>query len=128
MYAVVRVQGQQLRVEPDEVIQVPRLQAEVGERLQIREVLAVGDGADIQIGRPLVDGAEVEAEVVSHGRGPKVRVFKFKRRKDYRRAQGHRTDFTELKIHGVQVVSGASAGAPAAAQESAQEETDEASE
>ena len=128
MYAVVRVQGQQLRVEPDEVVQVPRLQAEVGERLQIREVLAVGDGTEFQIGQPLVDGAEVEAEVMGHGRGPKVRVFKYKRRKDYRRTQGHRTDFTELKIHGVQVGTGSSAGAPAASQETVQKETDEASE
>lgn len=124
MYAVVRVKGQQLRVEPDEVVQVPRLQAEVGEHLQIREVLAVGDGADLKIGRPLVDGAEVDAEVVSHGRGPKVRVFKFKRRKDYRRTKGHRTDFTELKIHGVQM----GAGASAAATETVQAETDKAGE
>jgi large subunit ribosomal protein L21 len=111
-------------VEPDEDVQVPRLQAEVGEHLQIREVLAVGDGADLEIGRPLVDGAEVDAEVVSHGRGPKVRVFKFKRRKDYRRTRGHRTDFTELKIHGVQM----GAGASTAATKTVQDETDEAGE
>lgn len=101
MYAVVRIQGQQLRVEPDQTVQVPRLAAEVGARLQLGEVLAVGDDGSLEIGHPLVDGAEVEAEVVGHGRGPKIRVFKFKKRKDYRRTRGHRTNYTELRIHGI---------------------------
>ncbi len=121
MYAVVRIQGQQLRVEPDQTIEVPRMAAEVGTRLQLDEVLAVGDAGDFRVGCPLVDGAQVDAEVVGHHRGPKVRVFKYKRRKDYRRARGHRTDFTALKIHGVQ----AGAKAPASADDQAAGETTE---
>ncbi|MGD8396794.1 MAG: 50S ribosomal protein L21 [Candidatus Eiseniibacteriota bacterium] len=117
MYAVVRIQGQQLRVEPEQTVRVPRLAAEVGERLALREVLAVHDGDSLRIGQPLLDGAEVDAEVVAHPRGPKLRVFKFKRRKDYRRVKGHRSDLTELRIHGVKV--GRAGGTTTASEEPA---------
>jgi large subunit ribosomal protein L21 len=101
MYAVVRVQGQQVRVEADQTVRVPRLNAEVGTRLELGEVLAVADDDAFHVGQPLVEGARVDAEVVAHGRGPKIRIVKFKRRKDYRRRAGQRPAFTELKILGV---------------------------
>ncbi len=98
MYAVVRVGGQQLRVEPNETVLVPRLNAEVGDTLTLGEVLAVSDGNALTVGTPVVEGAKVEAEVLGHPRGAKIKVFKFKRRKDYRRHQGHRQALTQVKI------------------------------
>jgi large subunit ribosomal protein L21 len=129
MYAVVRIQGVQHRVEPDVTVRVPRLEAAVGDRLQLDEVLAVGDEGKLRVGRPLVEGARVEAEVLGHVRGPKVRGFKYKRRKDYRRTFGHRTDYTELRIHGVEAGSGSAgdthstAAAETAENESGSEES-----
>ncbi len=103
MFAVVKVRGVQLRVEPDAVVQVPKLAASVGEEVPIDEVMLVGSDDSVTVGTPLVDGATVLAEVVRHGRGPKINALKYKRRKDYRRHWGIRKDFTELKIRSIRM-------------------------
>jgi large subunit ribosomal protein L21 len=102
MFAVVRVKGMQLRVEPDALVQVPRLAAVVGDEIPLDEVLLVGGAEAVTVGAPLVPGAKVVAEVVRHLRGPKVIGLKYKKRKDYRRHWGARRDFTELKIRSIQ--------------------------
>ena len=102
MYAVVRVKGRQFRVEPEELVRVPRLQAEAGAQFPIEDVLLIGEGENSKVGTPRVAGALVMAEVVRHGRGPKINAMKFKRRKDYRRRWGAREDFTELRIRAIE--------------------------
>jgi large subunit ribosomal protein L21 len=102
MFAVVRVKGMQFRVEPDALVQVPKLTAEVGAEVPIDEVMLVGGEDAVAVGAPLVPGAKVLAEVVRHGRGPKITGIKYKRRKDYRRRWGARADFTELRIRSIQ--------------------------
>jgi len=116
MYAVVAFQGFQYRVSPEDRIQVPNYKAEVGESVTLSDVLLVGGGDDVLIGRPTVDGASVEAEVVSHLRGPKIIVAKYKRRKAYRRRNGYRSDLTELRIRDIHV--GSRTAAQPAAEES----------
>lgn len=103
MFAVVRVKGMQFRVEPDGLVQVPRLAAQVGDEIPLEEVMLVGEAEAVSVGAPLVPGAKVMAEVVRHLRGPKIVGIKFKKRKDYRRRWGARRDFTELKIRSIQV-------------------------
>lgn len=98
MYAVFRTGGKQFRAEPGGRIRVPSLQVEAGESVTFDEVLLTSDGDQVSIGEPLVDGASVEAEVVRHGKTDKIIVFKRKRRKNYRRKQGHRQKFTEIRI------------------------------
>lgn len=98
MYAVIKTGGKQYRVASGEKIKVEQIAADVGQEIVIDQVLAIGSGADIQIGTPLVSGASVKATVVSHGRGDKVRIFKMRRRKHYQKHQGHRQNFTELQI------------------------------
>ena len=104
MYAIVRTGGKQYRVKPGETLQVEKLNAQVGSEVVLDQVLLVSDGERVQVGRPLVEGVQVKAEVLRHGRGPKLIVFKKKRRKNYRRKAGHRQWFTELKIQ--DIVSG----------------------
>ncbi|MFB6349046.1 50S ribosomal protein L21 [Moraxella marmotae] len=101
MYAVIKSGGKQHRVSVGETLKVELLKAEKGETLKIEEVLMVVNGTDIKIGEPLVAGASVEAEVVEHGRGKKVRIVKHRRRKHYHKEQGHRQWFTELKIKAI---------------------------
>jgi large subunit ribosomal protein L21 len=100
-YAVVRTGGYQYRVSEGDRIKVPRLETEPGDTVQLDEVLVVSRDGDVTVGTPLVEGAAVEAEVVSHGRRPKIIVYKKKRRKGYQKTQGHRQDFTELRIKGI---------------------------
>jgi large subunit ribosomal protein L21 len=102
MYAIVNINGVQTRVEPDTVIQVPRLAGEPGAQLTFEQVLLVADGDSLAIGQPYVEGASLTAEVVDHFRGPKVRIFKYKRRQDYRRRRGHRDELTRLRVTGIQ--------------------------
>jgi len=102
MYAVVKVAGFQYRVEPDQVVRVPHLEASEGETVTLGEVLLVADGDDTTVGRPTVEGARVEAEVVTQGRTPKLVAGKFKRRRKYRRRWGHRQDYTDLRISRIQ--------------------------
>ncbi len=102
MYAVVETGGRQYRVEAGDTIDVERLPGEVGETVALSPVLMAGDGADVTIGAPSLPEARVEAQIVAHKRGKKIIVFKFKRRKNYRRKQGHRQSLTSLKIMDIQ--------------------------
>ncbi len=97
MYAIVDFKGFQFKVAEDEVVRVPTLDHEVGAKLVLDRVLLVG-GPDAKIGTPTVDGAQVDAEVVAHGRGKKILVGKFKRRRDYKRKKGHRQGYTDIRI------------------------------
>jgi len=101
MYAVVKIKGQQFRVEPGNKLQVPLMDAEAGSSVTFDEVLMLSDGEDIKIGSPNLEGATVTAEVLGHGRSRKIVVFKKKRRKNYRRKKGHRQPFTEVTIQGI---------------------------
>jgi large subunit ribosomal protein L21 len=101
MYAVIRAGGKQYRVAAGEKIRVELIAAQVGEEIVIDEVLAVGDGADLKVGTPLVSGASVKATVLMQGRHDKVRIFKMRRRKHYKKSQGHRQAYTELQISAV---------------------------
>ena len=98
MYAVFQVSGFQYRGEEGTVLRIPRQQAAEGEKIDIAEVLLVKSNDSSLVGTPFVDGAKVEADVLRHGRADKVLVYKYKRRKKYRRRQGHRQSFTEIKI------------------------------
>ena len=98
MYAVIKSGGKQHRVSVGETLKVELLKAEVGQTLKLEEVLMIADGSNITIGQPMVAGASVSADVISHGRGKKVRIVKHRRRKHYHKEQGHRQWFTELKI------------------------------
>jgi len=101
MYAVVRTGGKQLRVEPGDRVRVERLSGDVGATVSMDDVLLVGDGENVKIGRPQVEGASVTGTITAQGRHPKIRVFKMKRRKGYRRLQGHRQDYTEVEINSI---------------------------
>ena len=106
MYAVIRTGGKQYRVASGQVVKVERLEGAVGETIAFDQVLMVGDeqdGGEPQIGSPLVDGAQVTAEVLEQGKGPKVIVFKKKRRKNYQRKRGHRQFQTVLRIRDIAV-------------------------
>ena len=101
MYAVVKIKGHQYRVQPDGLLQVELIDSEVGQTVTFDEVLMVSDGDDVKVGAPHVDGATVDAEIIEHGRSRKIVVFKKKRRKNYRRKNGHRQGYTQLKITGI---------------------------
>lgn len=98
MYAVIKTGGKQYRVAEGDQLRVEKLAAEVGAEVSFDEVLLVGEGESIKIGSPLVEGGAVKAEVVAQGRGEKIRIIKFRRRKHYKKEQGHRQYFTEVKI------------------------------
>ena len=98
MYAVVRTGGKQYRLGIGDSIKVEKLPSEVGNIVELSQILMVSDGGEVKVGTPLVTGASVKAEIVGHGRNKKIRVFKMKRRKKYRRTQGHRQAFTQLKV------------------------------
>ena len=98
MYAIVHISGVQTKVTPDEVLDVPRLAGEPGASLKFESVLLVGDGDKISVGQPTVKGASVSAEIVEHRRGVKLRIFKFKRRREYRRRRGHRDELTRIRV------------------------------
>ncbi len=95
--AIIRTGGKQYRVSPGSVLKVEKLPAEKGASLDF-DVLLVGQGDTVQIGTPLVTGAKVTGEIVSHGRGTKIVVYKFRKRTNYRKKQGHRQAYTEIKI------------------------------
>lgn len=98
MYAVIKTGGKQYRVSSGEKVKVEQLAAEVGSQITIDTVLMVADGDKVSIGKPLVKGAKVNATVVNHGRGDKVRIFKMRRRKQSKKEQGHRQNFTEIQV------------------------------
>ena len=98
MYAIFRSGDKQFRAEPGTTIKVPSLDAEVGSTVTFDEVLLASTDDGVQVGAPTVAKAKVTAEVLEHGKGPKITIFKWKRRKNYRRKQGHRQKFTEVRI------------------------------
>ena len=98
MYAVIDLGGRQVRVSPDEEVRVPALDAEVGASVTFDRVYAVRKDGDFEVGTPTVRGARVIGEVVAHGKARKVTVYKYKRRKFYRRKRGHRQPFTQVRI------------------------------
>ncbi|MES2683505.1 MAG: 50S ribosomal protein L21 [Pseudomonadota bacterium] len=98
MYAVIKTGGKQYRVASGAQLKVESLVGEVGTTISFDEVLMVGEGEAIKIGAPFVVGASVKAEVVQHGRGDKIRIIKHRRRKHYHKEQGHRQNFTAVKI------------------------------
>jgi large subunit ribosomal protein L21 len=101
MYAVIRSGGKQYRVSPGGSLRVEKLPGEVGSSVTLDDVLMIGGEGDIKIGTPKVDGAEITGTIVAQGRGAKIRVFKMKRRKGYRRTQGHRQDYTEIRVDAI---------------------------
>lgn len=103
MYAIVRSGGKQYRAEVGETIDVDRLPQDVGESLELGDVLLIVDEADTKIGQPLVEGARVSATVVEQFRGKKVIVYKYRQRTNYRRKQGHRQYYTRLRIDDILV-------------------------
>ncbi len=104
MYAVVRTGGKQLRVEPGDVVDVERLDGGAGDSIELGEVLMVGDDAGSRrIGQPLVEGARVIATVEGDSAGPKIKIFKYRRRKRYRLRQGHRQHYTRVRIDSIEV-------------------------
>ena len=98
MYAVIKTGGKQYRVAPGESLQVESLTADVGSAFTFDEVLLVADGDSVKVGAPLLAGATVKAQVTAHGRGDKIRIIKHRRRKHYHKEQGHRQNFTAVKI------------------------------
>jgi len=98
MYAIIKTGGKQYRVSSGEQVRVEALPADVGAAISFDQVLMVGAGDGVRVGAPLVSGAQVKATVLGHGRGDKVKIFKLRRRKHYQKHQGHRQNFTEIRI------------------------------
>ncbi|HBO94040.1 MAG: 50S ribosomal protein L21 [Pseudomonadales bacterium] len=101
MYAVFVSGGKQHRVAEGDVVKLELLEADPGSAIEFDQVLLVANGDDVKIGAPVVEGGKVTAEVVTHGRGDKVKIIKFRRRKHHRKQMGHRQYFTEVKITGI---------------------------
>jgi large subunit ribosomal protein L21 len=101
MYAVIETGGKQYRVAPGDVIEIEKLDASEGAEVALERVLMVADGEQVKIGTPMLTGAKVTAKVKSQGRAEKVRIFKLRRRKNYRRTQGHRQYYTQIEIIGI---------------------------
>lgn len=101
MYAVFQSGGKQHRVTEGQTVRLEKLEAATGDTVEFEQVLMLSDGENVTIGAPFVEGDKVKAEVVTHGRGDKVTIVKFRRRKHHRKQQGHRQWFTEVKITGI---------------------------
>jgi len=101
MYAVIKTGGKQYRVTPGEKLKIEQIPADIGSEIVLDQILMVSDGEAVTVGTPLVSGATVKATVVSHGRGDKVQIFKMRRRKHYQKHQGHRQNYTEIRIDGI---------------------------
>jgi|TARA_R110002073_G_scaffold336542_1_gene534921 large subunit ribosomal protein L21 len=101
MYAVIKTGGKQYRVEEGDVLKIEKLETATGESVSFDEVLMIADGENITVGQPRVSGATVTAEVLEQGRHDKIRIIKFRRRKHYRKQQGHRQWFTAVRITGI---------------------------
>ena len=101
MYAVIKSGGKQYRVQEGQTLKLEKIEVPTGESVDFDEVLLVADGDDVKVGAPMLEGAKVSAEIVSHGRGDKVTIIKFRRRKHHMKRQGHRQWFTEVKITGI---------------------------
>ncbi len=101
MYAVIKTGGKQYRVSQGDTLKVERLDAGEGDAVEFEQVLMVGEGEDVEIGTPYIEGSRVSARVMAQGRGPKVEIIKFKRRKYHMKRMGHRQDYTEVEITGI---------------------------
>ncbi|HYA20312.1 MAG TPA: 50S ribosomal protein L21 [Burkholderiales bacterium] len=101
MYAVIKTGGKQYRVASGEKLKIEQIPQAVGSEILLNQVMLVVDGDKIATGAPWVRDAKVKATVISHGRGEKVRIFKMRRRKNYRRTQGHRQNYTEIRIDSI---------------------------
>ncbi len=101
MYAIIETGGFQFRVEPGMKLNVPSIDSGEGDSIKLERVLLIGDGDDVEVGAPLLASASVDAEVLQHGRGKKIVVYKRKRRKGYERTQGHRQDYTRIEIKSI---------------------------
>jgi len=101
MYAVIKTGGKQYRVVAGEKLKIEQIPAEVGAEITIDQILMVGEGESVQIGAPILTGASVKATVLSQGRHDKVTIFKMRRRKHYQKHQGHRQNYTEIRIDGI---------------------------
>ena len=101
MYAVIKTGGKQYRVAQGDKLRVEKLAGNVGDAITLGEVLLVGSGDSIKIGKPILGGAKVEANIIAQDRGEKIIIFKFRRRKNYRRKTGHRQPFTALELTGI---------------------------
>lgn len=101
MYAVIKTGGKQYRVAQGDRLRVEKLAGNIGDTVTLSDVLLVGSGESVKVGTPLVGGAKVQAKIVAQDRGPKITIFKFRRRKNYRRKTGHRQPFTALEITGI---------------------------
>jgi large subunit ribosomal protein L21 len=101
MYAVIKTGGKQYRVAKDDVLEIERLTGDAGAKIEFTEVLMVGEGASVKVGKPTVSGAKVTAELVEQTRGPKLIAFKKRRRKNSRRKKGHRQDLSMVRITGI---------------------------
>ena len=101
MYAVIKTGGKQYRVSSGETLKIETVVGEVGSAVVLDKVLMVGSGDSVSMGKPLLTGATVQATIVSHGRHDKIKIFKMKRRKHYQKHQGHRQNYTEIRIDGI---------------------------
>ena len=101
MYAVIKTGGKQYRVTVGEKLKVEQIPADIDSQLDLDQVLMIADGDDVTIGNPVIAGAKVTVSVVSHGRGDKIRNFKMRRRKHYQKHQGHRQNYTEIRVDAI---------------------------
>lgn len=101
MYAVIQSGGKQHRVSEGQVVRLEKIEAETGAEINFDKILLVGEGAELALGEPYLEGAKVSGEIVEHGRGKKVKVVKFRRRKHHRKQMGHRQWFTDVRITGI---------------------------
>lgn len=105
MFAIINIAGKQFRVEEGDQIKVPHLSTDAGKSLAFDKVLLINDGKKVQLGSPLLSNASISATVIEHGRGKKIRIFKKKRRKGYRRNNGHRQNYSLIKIDSISITS-----------------------
>lgn len=98
MYAIIKTGGKQYRVSEGDEVFVEKLGQEAGEKVNFDQVLAMGEGESLEWGKPFLEGAKVEGEIVKNGKGPKINIFKYKAKKGYRRRQGHRQPYSKVKI------------------------------
>lgn len=124
MYAVIKTGGKQYKVAAGEYLKVEKLEGEVGSKVIIDKVLVLADGDNVTIGSPLVNGAQVSATVIAQGKGDKVKIFKFNRRKHYRKSQGHRQSYTEIQIDDINGKGGAKPAAKVTAKPAAAKKAD----
>ncbi|MBP6562688.1 MAG: 50S ribosomal protein L21 [Neisseriaceae bacterium] len=101
MYAVIKTGGKQYKVTVGQKLKVEQIPAELDSQIVLEEVLMIADGEDLAVGSPMVAGASVQATIVAHGRGDKIRIFKMRRRKHSQKTQGHRQNYTEIRIDAI---------------------------